>query len=101
MGTLATIWAPIVEEVFFRGALMRHLTGWMHWLIAAILTALAFAVAHNYAWQLLILIATLGTGFGFMRAWRGSLIAPITAHFIHNSFITIVIAALVTLAGTE
>jgi membrane protease YdiL (CAAX protease family) len=27
----------------------------------------------------------LGFGFALMREWRGSLIAPIVAHFMHNA----------------
>ena len=37
-------------------------------------------------------LISLGFMFAFMREWRGSLIAPITAHFIHNfSLITFMI----------
>jgi membrane protease YdiL (CAAX protease family) len=29
----------------------------------------------------------LGFGFAMMREWRGSLIAPMVAHFLHNATI--------------
>jgi len=36
----------------------------------------------------------LGFGFGLLREWRGSLIAPITAHAMHNGALVLVMSAL-------
>jgi len=81
---LATTWAPIVEEAIFRGALFRHLRGYMHWVFAAIASAILFAFMHDYGPLLVAPLIALGFMFAFMREWRGSLIAPMTAHFLHN-----------------
>lgn len=35
-------------------------------------------------------VAVGGVVFGLLREWRGSLVAPITAHCPHNAFISIV-----------
>jgi membrane protease YdiL (CAAX protease family) len=81
---LATTWAPIVEELIFRGALYRHLRGRMHWVFSALLTAVLFAFMHDYGPLMVAPLIALGFSFAFMREWRGSIIAPMTAHFIHN-----------------
>lgn len=84
---LATVWAPITEELIFRGALFRHLRGRLHWVLAAVISALLFAYMHSYGPLLVGPIIGLGLMFAFMRQWRGSIIAVMTAHFIHNATI--------------
>jgi membrane protease YdiL (CAAX protease family) len=91
--TLATVWAPITEELIFRGALYRHLRGRLHWVVAALLSAALFAYLHAYGPLMVAPLIALGFMFAFMREWRGSIIAPMTAHFLHN-------ATLLTLAIT-
>ncbi len=81
---LATTWAPIVEETIFRGALFRHLRSSMHWVFAALLSATLFAFMHSYGPLMVSPLIALGFMFAFMREWRGSLIAAMTAHFLHN-----------------
>ena len=95
--TLATIWAPLVEEAIFRGALYRHLRGSLHWVFAAFISAVLFAYMHNYGPLLVAPLIALGFMFAVMREWRGSLIAPITAHFIHNFTLMVVMFTLVQL----
>ncbi len=83
--TLATIWAPIAEELIFRGALYRHINSRVHWVVAAFITALLFAYMHSYGPFMVAPLIALGFMFAFMRQWRGSIIPCITAHFIHNA----------------
>ncbi|MBX3382532.1 MAG: CPBP family intramembrane metalloprotease [Phycisphaeraceae bacterium] len=84
---LATCWAPLVEETIFRGALYRHLRAWLGLFAAAILTALLFGLMHGYSLFMLLPVITLGFCFALVREWRGSLVAPMTAHFIHNAVV--------------
>ena len=84
---LATVWAPIVEETVFRGALYRHMRARMFWLIAAPITAAVFGAMHGYPIPLLMPVIALGVGFAMLREWRGSIIAAVTAHAIHNGFV--------------
>jgi membrane protease YdiL (CAAX protease family) len=84
---LATCWAPLVEETIFRGALYRHLRAWLGLFAAAILTALLFGLMHGYSVYMLLPVITLGFCFALVREWRGSLVAPMTAHFIHNAVV--------------
>jgi len=83
--TLATIWAPIVEETLFRGGVFRHLRGRLGLLASAILSALWFGFMHSYEIPLLLPVITLGFVFALMREWRGSLIGCIIAHGLHNA----------------
>ncbi|MFN0011991.1 MAG: lysostaphin resistance A-like protein [Phycisphaerales bacterium] len=84
---LAVVWAPLVEETVFRGGLFRHLTGYMPWVAAGLVSALVFALGHAYDALLLFPVMALGIGFAIIRQWRGSLIASMTAHAIHNAFV--------------
>lgn len=83
---LAVVWAPVVEESIFRGALFRHLRGWAGAVVAGLLSALAFAAMHPYMVLQMIVVGSLGLTFALMREWRGSIIPSATAHFIQNTF---------------
>lgn len=85
--TLATIWAPLCEELVFRGALFRHFRSRMALPIAAILSALVFGMMHGYALIQLIPVTVLGFNFALIRAWRGSLVGPIAAHALNNAVV--------------
>ncbi len=87
LGALATIWAPIVEEAIFRGALFRHLRARRGLFAGAAISAVVFGVMHPYPFFLLLPVITLGFVFAMLREWRGSLIAPITAHALHNGML--------------
>ena len=91
---LATVWAPLTEELVFRGALYRRLRSRLVWPVAAIIVGLLFAFMHSYGPLMVSPLIALGFMFSFMREWRGSIIACITAHFIHN-FSVFCIAGLV------
>ena len=84
---LMTVWAPVVEETFFRGMLYRHLRGRMGVLLATVISALWFGLMHGYSGILLMPVITIGAGFALMREWRGSLLPVVIAHAIHNFMI--------------
>lgn len=90
---LATVWAPIVEESIFRGALYRALRGRFWLLGAGFLSAFVFAAVHGYVAVQLLMVFTLGVVFAFMREWRNSLIPCVTAHAMHNGFAMTVMLA--------
>lgn len=89
---LATAWAPIVEEAVFRGSFFRHLRGRLNVFLCAAISAFVFGSMHGYDFLMLGPVMALGFTFAFMREWRGSLIAPMTAHALHNGTITILLA---------
>jgi membrane protease YdiL (CAAX protease family) len=97
---LATLWAPIVEETIFRGGLYRHLRSRWHWLPAAFVTALGFGIMHAYPILMMGPVIALGFGFAMLREWRGSLIASMTAHCIHNAVVLGVLLTIMRLVNT-
>lgn len=82
---MATVWAPIVEESLFRGVLFRHLRGTVGVVLAALGSAFVFGIIHPVPVLLTIPLMMLGFNFAMMREWRGSLLAPMTAHCLHNA----------------
>lgn len=81
---LAVAWAPISEEMMFRGLLFPGLSAWVHWLGGVVLSAFVFAVIHPQGWAGVPAIMVLAGSFCFLRLWRQSLIAPMTAHALNN-----------------
>lgn len=95
----AVLWAPVVEETIFRGSLFRHLSGRMNLVWATLISAALFGFIHPYSPSGLIQVASSGLVFGFMRAWRGSLIASVTAHALHNAMVSAITVVLVMMLG--
>lgn len=86
---LATVWAPLVEETIFRGALYHHLRARGRGIAvvgAAAVVGLAFAMVHPQGIGGWPVLAALGLNFCLVREWRGSLIGPMAAHAVHNGF---------------
>jgi len=88
--SLATLWAPIVEETLFRGALYRHMRARHGAFVCAMGTALLFAFMHSYGPLMVAPLIALGFTFAMIREWRGSLLGAITAHCLHNSTIMVI-----------
>jgi membrane protease YdiL (CAAX protease family) len=81
---LASGFAPLFEEIFFRGALHRYFRGKFRFLPSAVLTGIIFAALHPQGFYAIPALASIGIGFSLLREWRDSLIAPMTAHAINN-----------------
>jgi len=81
---LLAVGAPVVEELFFRGLLMRSLLAHTPVPVAIVLSALLFALAHFESLQFFGL-ATFGVVLGAL-AWRTGRLAPgIAAHAAFNA----------------
>ncbi len=85
---MTTLWAPLVEEAIFRGALYTHLRMRLRALPAALIVGFIFAAIHPQGFGGIPVLTALGLNFCLMREWRGSLIAPMTAHALHNGLLT-------------
>lgn len=94
---MATVWAPLVEETVFRGCLYRHLSARWSFPLAGGVSAAAFGLVHGVPLPLTLPLMTLGFVFAFMRHWRGSLVAPITAHALHNATVLTFAVSMLTL----
>jgi len=98
LAVLVCVGSPIVEELFFRGLLLRALLGSFRELgprarpaISVVVTALVFALVHFEALQFLGL-AGFGVVLGLL-AWRTGRLGPsIVAHMAFN---TVTIVAIV------
>jgi membrane protease YdiL (CAAX protease family) len=99
LAVLVCVGSPVIEELFFRGLLLRALFGKMRELgprlgpaVSIGLTALVFALAHFEALQFLGLL-----GFGIvlgLLAWRTGRLGPsIVAHMAFNTVTIIAIVA--------
>ena len=88
---LATVWAPIVEEAVFRGALYRHLRSRRSWLFSALAVTIIFVMMHGYQVVQMIPLLSIGFVLVIIREWRGSIVSSMTAHLLHNA-ITLLIA---------
>lgn len=90
---LASLAAPIFEELFFRGVLLTGLRARYSFIPSLLLSAVLFAVVHPTQDWLPIL--ALGTTLGALRLLRNSLIPGITAHAFQNAMTFFTISALV------
>ncbi len=59
--------------------------------LAALLSALVFAVVHPQGWTTIPVIAAIGFTLASVREWRHSLVATMTAHCLNNLIITTMI----------
>lgn len=86
---------PVLEEVFFRGFAYQALKKrWGIW-PGAIITSAVFAAFHLNAVAFLP-IMFLGLFLTYLYQTTGSLVAPITAHIVHN---TIMVALTLSFKG--
>lgn len=81
---LAAGFAPFFEEWMFRGALYGHLRTRAGIVLSGTAMALLFAAIHPQGLLTVPALGALAFGFGLLREWRGSLIAPMVAHALHN-----------------
>lgn len=93
---LACVWAPIVEETFFRGTLFGFLRRRWHWAAAGITSGLIFAVMHPQGWVAVPLLGTIGFTLSAIREWRGSIIASMTAHALNNGVVLLLTIFMLT-----
>ncbi len=89
----AAVFAPIVEEIMFRGILFKGLDlRWGKW-AAAGLSAAVFALSHNTLPGGFLQLWTLGFVFALVCHRNRSILPNIFMHAIHNGLISIVMFA--------
>ncbi len=92
---IGCVWAPLIEETMFRGALYSHLRQRMGWIASALIVGLIFALIHPQGWLGIPTIASIGFAFAALREWRGSIIAPMVAHATNNGVMITLLLLLV------
>lgn len=84
---IASVFAPIVEETMFRGALLHHLRRRWNWPISAVVVAVIFAAIHPQGWAAIPVLGSIAIVLAGLREWRGSIIAPVIAHACNNGVV--------------
>lgn len=76
----------IAEETIFRGYLMlriRNVTGSVP--LAIVASSLVFAIGHGYQGVAgVVAVGVIGFELALVYVWRGSLVAPMTMHFLQD-----------------
>lgn len=97
IGAAAVIGAPIVEELFFRGLVLRSLTPRLGFGWAVVVQGLVFGLAHSNpaaGWRTLSLVA-ITAAFGMCQGWfarRWTLGPLMVSHALFNLLPVLVIA---------
>lgn len=86
--------APLFEEIFFRGAFQGSLRTRFRFLSSALISALVFAALHPQGVFAIPSLAAMGFGFSLLRELRDSLVAPMIAHAINNGILVLILWAL-------
>lgn len=84
---IAAVFAPLSEELLFRGALVSHLRAGVGIVLAAVISGVVFAAVHPQGWAAIPALGSIGVVLALIRQWRGSLIASVTAHAVNNGFV--------------
>ncbi len=95
---LASVVAPFMEEIVFRGLLYRHLrdaTGARGRAVSvafsALVSGLVFASIHPQGLTFVPALASVAWVLVQAREWRSSLLAPMAAHGFHNGMVTLLL----------
>jgi membrane protease YdiL (CAAX protease family) len=92
---LASLWAPLTEELMFRGAFFAHLRRKHGWLVSASVVSIIFAVVHPQGIVGVPAIFTIGLTLAAIREWRGTILASMVAHALNNgALVTLLIFAM-------
>jgi membrane protease YdiL (CAAX protease family) len=96
---LASVVAPIVEEIMFRGVLYRHLreatsreTPLRSFLTSAVMVSFIFAVVHPQGLVAVPVLMALAFGFTVAREWRGTLVPGMIGHALNNGVVTLLVS---------
>ena len=59
---------------------------WAHvgWIVSGLITGVIFAAIHPQGWTFIPVLSAIGFVFAALREWRGSILAPMTAHALNN-----------------
>ena len=82
------VYAPVLEEIAFRGILFGTLRRKFSFAPAACIGALVFAVAHGYGWVGFLSVLWSGVVWAWGYEKTGSLIPGILAHALNNLLVS-------------
>jgi membrane protease YdiL (CAAX protease family) len=88
------VFAPLFEELAFRGLLFAILRRKFRFLPAALISAGIFGVAHGYGLVGLVSVCWSGVLWAWIYEKTGSLLPGILAHAINNLLVCLAVMAL-------
>lgn len=91
---VASVAAPVFEEVFFRGILYTALRRRLRPLAAILTSGLLFALVHPQLPLGFFPIWILGIGFAWMVELRRSLVPSVVAHMLNNAAALVLVSLL-------
>ena len=90
----SVVFAPVFEEVVFRGLLYGTLRARLAWPMAALASALVFALAHGYGTAGFLSVLISGVLWAWVYERTGSLLPGIIAHAVNNAAVAVALTAL-------
>ena len=81
---LLSVAAPILEEMLFRGIILKYLLKKYRPLTAIIISSLVFGLFHMNIWQF-VGAGLLGMLLGYLYWRSGTLFYPVLIHFLNNT----------------
>jgi uncharacterized protein len=90
----SVLFAPIFEELVFRGLLYGSLRARLAWPLAALGSALVFALAHGYGAAGFLSVLLSGVLWAWAYERTGSLVPGVTAHVVNNAAVALALTAL-------
>ncbi|CAM3656451.1 CPBP family intramembrane glutamic endopeptidase [Erysipelothrix urinaevulpis] len=101
---MAVVFAPIVEEIVFRGVLYQELRSEKSYILPTIVSSLSFGLLHTLPvfmmsgnpYEFLFLISYSLMGFFMVKAYErsGSIWTSIGLHFLNNGIATLVMLSM-------
>jgi membrane protease YdiL (CAAX protease family) len=88
------VFAPVFEELIFRGLLYGTLRTRMTWPLAALTSGLVFALAHGYSVAGFLSVFLSGVLWAWVYERTGSLVPPILAHVVNNAAVAVTLTVL-------
>jgi membrane protease YdiL (CAAX protease family) len=92
---LAVVFAPVMEELSFRGLLLSGLRSRWSFVVSALITSVLFAAIHPQGLAAIPVLGGLAFVFAYARATRGSIVPPMAMHALHNGLLTLALVLLI------
>ncbi|HEX9818306.1 MAG TPA: type II CAAX endopeptidase family protein [Methylomirabilota bacterium] len=90
----AVVFAPMFEELIFRGLLYSSLRSRFSWPVAAAGSAVVFGFAHGYGITGFLSVVLSGVVWAYFYERTGSLLPCMTAHVVNNAAVAVTLLAL-------
>ena len=93
---LASVWAPITEELMFRGTLFAHLRERWGWWWSALVVSLVFAIIHPQGFAGIPVLMSIALMLAAIREWRGSIVGCMVAHALNNTVVLVMTVVMIS-----